>query len=160
MNSQKTSVHHVSQSTNRLFLYLHIIKNNETLLSNRKYSANSQNKEADSEDTKNEKIPQQPITVVITLIVNHKRTSINFQEQTSKMLQANFSTWRGHTVGMCRTLTALWSVVSQLQNHKILLHHHKRDYIACRMQEEKGEGESAEIACWQWWDGNYIVWCK
>lgn len=23
------------------------------------------------------------------------------------MLQANFSTWRGHTVGMCRTLTAL-----------------------------------------------------
>ncbi|KAM7369109.1 hypothetical protein PAMP_013404 [Pampus punctatissimus] len=23
------------------------------------------------------------------------------------MLQANFSTWRGHTVGMCRTVTAL-----------------------------------------------------
>lgn len=68
------------------------------------------------------------------------------------MLQANFSTWRGHTVGMCRTLTALgvlyhnYRIINTpLPSQEGLYCMHDKE---CR--EDGGRGGEGKCECGGW----------
>lgn len=70
------------------------------------------------------------------------------------MLHANFGTWRGHTVGMCRTLTATGCVVSQLQNHRCSSAITRGTISSHAWRGDVGSGRGARRRRWQWRGGS------
>lgn len=87
------------------------------------------------------------MVLISTILIKSLINDIKISEQANKTLQTNFSTWRGHTVGMCRTLTA----------PGVLYHNYR--IIGTPLQSQEGPCRMHVTGCRVGWLGGGLQIC-